>query len=324
MTTPITGMADSSWSHQALLPIRVATDEPQSPDGLVDIYRKGLRGQWDAQTDLDWSHVLTPENPLQMHDGTNPLADTPIWRKLSPAQQTQVRCDLQRWHISQILHGERASMLCAGKVMLSSTDATIKACAAVQAVDEARHVEVYERLLAKIGPAFTVSPSLKTLLDNVLSDSDEGITALGMQILVEGLALAFFKSLQRYSSDPLTRSLLELVMRDEARHFAVGQITLQQQHVHLSQAELARREDFTADACGLLHDYLFADEVWAPLGLPARECAEHSRNSKVNRAMHRMLFRHLTPAIRNLGLLGPRMERRLDEMGVLHYAAFPI
>jgi hypothetical protein len=215
-------------------------------------------------------------------------------------------------------------MLCAGKVMLSASDAVLKGCAAVQAVDEARHVEVYQRLLAKVGPAYPVAPSLKILLDNVLSDSDEGITALGMQILIEGLALAFFKSLQRYSEDPLARSLLDLVMRDEARHFAVGQITLQKQHLQLTAAELARREEFAVDACGLLHDYLFADEIWAPLGLPARECAEYSRHSKVNMAMHRMLFRQLTPAIRDLGLLGPRMQRRLGEMGVLDYAAFPI
>ncbi len=314
---------DHAWGHDTLLRINVSTRDTAGPDSLADVYHKAVRGQWDAERSLDWSHALLPENPLQMHDGTNPLVDTPIWARLSAREQTQVRCDLQRWHLSQILHGERASMLCAAKVMLSTTDPTVKACAAVQAVDEARHVEVYERLLAKIGPAFAVSPSLKILLDNVLSDSDEGITALGMQILVEGLALAFFKSLQRYSSDPLMRALLELVMRDEARHFAVGQMTLQQQHAHLSQAELARREEFAADACGLLHDYLFADELWPRLGLPARACAEYSRSSRVNRAMHRMLFRHLTPAIRHLGLLGPRMERRLLEIGVLDYAAFP-
>jgi hypothetical protein len=294
-----------------------------APTVINDLYRKATRNQWDVLDDVDWSPDVDINNPLQMPDGTNPLASTPLWKKLSDAQKIEVRQSLQGWHLSQILHGERASLLCAGKLMLSSVEPDIKYCASLQATDEARHIEAFTLLLNRFHTQFPVSPSLKSLLDSVLEDPDPGITALGMQILVEGLALAFFKSLQVYSNDTVTKSLLALVVRDEARHFAFGQKLLKEQHAHLSQAELNRREEFVVESCRLLDNYLFADEIWGPLGLPEKDCADYARSSPVNAAMHRMLFRHLVPAIRGLGLLGPEATRYFELGGMLDYAAYP-
>ena len=203
-------------------------------------------------------------------------------------------------------------------------DPAAKAAAALQAADEARHIESFSRLLDKMGLRFAVSPALDRLLFDVLERSDPTLTALGMQILIEGLALAFFKTLQLYSGEPLVKRLLALIGRDEARHFAGGQIALAEHHKQLGAAELCQREQFVIAAFRLLDDYLFADELWEPLGLPRRECAQLVRASPVTASMHRTLFRHLVPAVRAIGLLGPEAERAFMSMGVLDYAAYPV
>jgi hypothetical protein len=298
--------------------------QSESIGSMEDLYRKATRAQWDAEADLDWTHQLDERNPLKMPDGTHPLSMSDVWQKMDEEGRTTLRRHMQAWHISQILHGERASFLCASKVMLSATDPAVKACASMQAVDEQRHIEVYSRLLDKLGVRYEVAPNLDRLLYEILETSDPDITALGMQIMIEGLALAFFKSLQSYSQDPLVKKLLELVVRDEARHFAGGQLSLAHNHAELDSAELKRREEFVVHACLLLHEYLFADEIWEHLGLPKAECAALVRSSAVTAGMHRMLFRHLVPAVRGIGLLGPEAQRAFASIGVLDYAAFPV
>lgn len=290
---------------------------------LHEIYVKATRAQWDSERDLDWSHELAEDNPMAMPDASIPIANTDMWSRLTNREKATLRRELHGWHISQILHGERASQLCASKLMLSVSDPAVKNCAAVQALDEARHIDVYSRLLAKIGPHYPMSPSLSRLLFDVLENSDPDITALGMQILIEGLALSFFKSLQLYSQDKLVRSLLALVVRDEARHFACGQIALARRHREIDSRELARREDFVVQAFALLEDYLFADEIWEPAGLPRRECVGVARTSQTSITMRRVLFRQLVPAVRTIGLLGDKTKRTFEQMGVMDYAAFP-
>ena len=311
------------WLRADVLVTNPADLDPGG-DRFGDLYRKATHGQWDINTAIDWTYELNEENPLSVPDATNPLAGTAVWDRMTPRERIEVRRHLQGWQISQILHGERASMMCAGKLMLSASDPMLKACAALQATDEARHVEVYSRLSQKIGVRYDVSPKLDRLLIDTLSDSDPDITVLGMQILIEGLALAFFKSLQGYSNDAVLKGLLSLVVRDEARHFAGGTLCLADRHLQLSESELARREEFVTQACMLLHEYLYADEIWEPLGLPKAECAELARNSPVNDVMHRILFRNLVPAVRSIGLLGPKARRAFEQIGVLDYAAFPI
>jgi hypothetical protein len=289
---------------------------------LGGVYEKATLNQWHID-DIDWSQELDPANPLGMHDATIPLAGTPIWDRMNDEDKSTVRQHLQAWHLSQILHSERAGLLCASKMAMSSEDPAEKMCAAMQAGDEARHIQVYSRLLSKVGPEVDISPSVDRLLYSVLQDNEPGITSLGVQILIEGLALAFFKSLSAYSSNSLVRKVLELVLRDEARHFAAGQLGLAAIHKHLSGAELARREEYVAEACVLLDTYLFADELWEPLGLKKQECMELTRSSPVNRSMHRALFRSIVPAVRGIGLLGPRTTKAFEQLGVLDYAAFP-
>ncbi|MEZ5920181.1 MAG: ferritin-like domain-containing protein [Parvularculaceae bacterium] len=311
--------------HWLTTEIDVVVDQSHASEWktLKDLYVKAGRSQWDPDQDVDWSYELDPENPLSMPDASIAIAGTDLWPRLSSKEKAALRREMQGWHISQILHGEKASQLCAAKLMLSSDSSAVKDCAAIQAVDEARHIEVFSRLQSKIGTSYPLSKSLGRLLYDVLEDSDPDITALGMQILIEGLALSFFKSLQLYSSEPLVKKLLALVIRDEARHFAGGQIALAERHRELDSRELSRREEFVVQSFSLLQDYLFADEIWEPAGLPKNKCSELVRNSESAATMQRVLFRQLVPAVRTIGLLGDKTKQAFEKMKILDYAALP-
>ncbi len=292
---------------------------------LGKIYGNAKAQQWDAAVDLDWSHTLDSDNPLRLPDGTVVIFGTDMWRAMSDAQRADVRKHIQSWQLSQILHSEHASLMCAAKIAQAEPDLAVKYCVALQVADEARHIEAYARLLRdKLPYTYPISASLDRLLTQIIGAPEYDLAALGMQILVEGMALAFFRGIQAYSGDPFIKKLQGLVLRDEARHFAIGRIVLCRIYRELSAAELARREGFLAEACHLLHEHLCADEIWEPIGLPRKQCAELVRASAVTASLQRTLFRQIVPAVRDIGLLGPRVRKFFESIDALDYAEFPV
>jgi hypothetical protein len=194
--------------------------------------------------------------------------------------------------------------------------------AATQVVDEARHVEAYSRLLhEKFELAYPVSPPLKSLLEDVLTDSRWDMTYLGMQVLIEGLALAAFASIRDYAQNPLAASVNAYVMQDEARHVAFGRLSLRDYYPELSQAERDEREEFAAEACYLMRDRFLALEVYETLGLPVDECAGYAMESEAALRFRRRLFTRIVPMMRDIGLWGPRIRKAYEDMGVLEFAA---
>jgi hypothetical protein len=297
---------------------------PEDKD-LLSIYSKAKRQQWDANRDLDWSHELDPDNPLRMPDGAVVIYGTPVWDRLDEAGRRQVRLHSQAWTISQILHGEQAALLCAAKIVQEDEDTAVKLCASSQVIDEARHVEVYSRLLSeKFTLSYPVSPSLKRLLDDAVGSRTLDITNLGMQILVEGMALSLFQNVAAYGQDPLVRDLMMRVMRDESRHFAIGRITLRRLYQDMSPGELRLREEFVCDATTLIYDHLCADDVWEPLGLSRKECGALVRESPIANNLRRSLFRRVVPSIREMGLLTDRVARTFTQLNVIEYASAPV
>jgi 1,2-phenylacetyl-CoA epoxidase catalytic subunit len=188
-------------------------------------------------------------------------------------------------------------------------------------VDEARHVEAYSRLLhEKFDLVYPINPQLKSLLNDVLSDSRWDMTYLGMQVLIEGLALAAFQQIRDTAKNPLAAQVNAYVMQDEARHVAFGRIALREYYPQLTQKERDEREEFAVEACYLMRDRFLAEEVWETVGLPVEECIGYVDASQNMREFRSRLFSRIVPTIKDIGLWGPKIRRAYSNMGIIGYA----
>jgi len=290
-------------------------------DKLSGLYKKGKRLQWDADTRIDWSQDLDPENPQELPDESISIYGSDIWDRMDDREKANLRRHVQAWQLSQFLHGEQGALICTAKIVQQVPDMDAKFYAATQVMDEARHVEAYSRLLhEKFDLAYPITPSLKALLDDVLSDSRWDMTYLGMQILVEGLALAAFADIRDSAKNSLAAAVNAYVMQDEARHVAFGRLALRDYYPQLTDQERDEREEFAVDACYLMRDRFLAEEVWDTVGLPVEECIGYVDASQDMREFRSRLFSRIVPAMKDIGLWGPRIRRAYSHMGILGFS----
>src|SRR5499426_3845647 len=290
-------------------------------DSLLKLYAKGKARQWNADTRIDWSQDLDPENPEQLPDETLPIFGSGVFERMTSKEKAALRRHFQSWQLSQFMHGEQGALICTAKIVQQVPSIDAKFYAATQVVDEARHVEAYSRLLHdKFELAYPITPTLQRLLDGVLSDSRWDMTYLGMQVLIEGLALAAFAQIRDQSQNPLAAAVNAYVMQDEARHVAFGRFALRDYYPRLTQAERDEREEFAVEACYMMRDRFLSEEVWATLGLPVDECAAHMLESGFMRDYRTALFTRIVPTIKEIGLWGPRIRKAYGDMGILGFA----
>ena len=288
---------------------------------LLNLYEKGKERQWNGNTRIDWSLDLDPENPQELPDEQISIFGSDIWNRLTKPERANLRRHLQAQQLSQFMHGEQGALLCASKIVQQVPSIDAKFYAATQVMDEARHVEVYARLLhQKFELAYPITPTLKSLLDNVLTDARWDITYLGMQVLIEGLALAAFASIRDHAKNRLAAAVNAYVMEDEARHVAFGRIALRDYYPQLSDAERDEREEFAVEACYLMRDRFLSIEVWETLGLPVDECVRMVQSSDRMKLFRTRLFTRIVPTIKDIGLWGPRIRKAYADMGVMAYA----
>jgi len=246
---------------------------------------------------------------------------SPIWNRLTKQERANLRRHLQAQQLSQFMHGEQGALLCAAKIVQQVPSVDAKFYAATQVMDEARHVEVYARLLhQKFELAYPITPTLKTLLDQVLSDARWDITYLGMQVLIEGLALAAFANIRDTAQNGLAGAVNAYVMQDEARHVAFGRLALRDYYPQLTQAERDEREEFAVEACYLMRDRFLGEEVWETLGFPVEECMAWADKSELMKMFRSALFSRIVPTIKDIGLWGPKIRRAYSNMGIMGFA----
>lgn len=304
--TPTTTVFDWDYTH--------------GRDQLLRLYDKGTRNQWVASDRIDCSHDLDPTDPLGGPDEAIPIADSPIWARMSETEKGLVRQHGVAWQFSQFMHGEQGALVCAAKIVNTVPDLDAKFYAATQVIDEARHVEVYSRFLhEKVEVTYPINPHLKTLLDQALGDSRWDFTYLAMQVLIEGLALAAFGLIRNIATDPLARAVNAYVMQDEARHVMFGRLALRDYYPHLTDTERDEREDFVVEACYLMRDRFLGEEVWARLDLPVAETTDHVRNSETQRLFRGFLFQRIVPVLRDIGMLGSKVRAAFEDMGVMGF-----
>ncbi|MBM3555214.1 MAG: ferritin-like domain-containing protein [Alphaproteobacteria bacterium] len=296
-------------------------DYDKGREQLLTLYDKGKKQQWDAAERIDWSLDLDPENPMLLPDQSIAIYGTPMWQKLNHKERANLRRHAQSWQISQFLHGEQGALVCTSKIVQEVPALDAKFYAATQVMDEARHVEAYSRLLReKFELAFPINPHLKTLLDQILRESRWDFTYLGMQVLVEGLALAAFQRIRDISQNPLAGAVNAYVMQDEARHVAFGRIALRDYYPELTQAERNEREEFAVAACWLMRDRFLAEEVWEACGLPVEACVAHARDAEPMQHFRGRLFSRIVPTLKDIGLWGPKIQECFTKMGVMDLA----
>jgi para-aminobenzoate N-oxygenase AurF len=289
-------------------------------DQLLRLYDKGTRRQWIGSDRLDWSLEVDLDNPVGLPDDINPLFGTVWWDKMDEKRRGEVRRHFEAWRFSQFMHGEQGALICTAKIVQTVPDIDSKFYASTQVIDEARHVEVYSRYLhEKVQMVYPLNPHLKSLLDNVISDSRWDMTYLGMQVLIEGLALAAFGVIRNMAEEPLAKSLNAYVMQDEARHVMFGRLALRDYYPQLSQAERDEREEFCVEACYHMRDRFLGEEVWERLELPP-EVGPYVENSETLRVFRSYLFMRIVPILKDIGLWGDRIHKAFEDMGVMAFA----
>ncbi|MGW4730267.1 ferritin-like domain-containing protein [Streptomyces shenzhenensis] len=310
---PATGAARFSWEYE------------DGRDRLLALYQKGKDKQWDGMRRIDWDIEVDPYDALGTPDEAMTLYGTPHWAKMTDRDKGELRRHFASWQFSQFLHGEQGAMICAARIVESVPDLDAKFYSATQTMDEARHAEIYGRFLhEKLGLVYPIDDNLRSLLGDTLRDSRWDMPYLGMQVLIEGLALAAFGMIRDTTEKPLPRQILAYVMQDEARHVAFGRMALRDHYQQLSDAELREREDFVIEGCYLMRDRLRGVEVLENFGIPRAEALELSERSEFLQLFRKLLFSRIVPCVKDIGLWGRRLQQAYVDLGVLDLGDFDL
>ncbi len=194
---------------------------------LKNLYSKAKRLQWDAEQQIDWSIPIDPSRPLIDEDRFG-MTQLPFVQRMSKSQQEALRAHIAAYQLSQFMHGEQGALMTAAALTHAVPDYEGKLYAATQTMDEARHVEVYARYIQKLAIVYPMSKILKDVIDTTLKADRWVKIAIGMNMVVEGLALGAFQNMRKSTACTLLRSIVEGVLRDEARHVAFGSLYVQQ------------------------------------------------------------------------------------------------
>jgi hypothetical protein len=239
---------------------------------------------------------------------------------MSERERHDLNIEVFSWTLSQFMHGEQGALLATAQLVDAVDNLDSKLYAASQVVDEARHVDVYNRYVhTKIGFSYPINPHLKTLLDMILKDSRWDMKFLGMQIMVEGLALAAFGMIRTNTDEPLLKELTAYVMGDEARHVAFGILSLRDFYREQPESVRREREDFVFEAARLMRDRFLFQEVWDKTGLPMKQCMDIALENQGQVMFRQLLFAKIVPAVKKMDLLSDRQRQRFGELGILQF-----
>ena len=299
---------------------------------LNKLYEKAKHSQWNGETDLDWSIEVDPTKVLSVlqnrdaQGGPFPiLANHPNspFKNFSDKEWDELGVESLNWRLSQFMHGEQGALICTAKIVETVPWIDAKYYAATQVMDEARHVEVFAKYLdEKLTGHYPVNAHLKMLLDDIIEDSRWDMTYLGMQIMVEGLALAAFGFMHQLTFDPLLKQLLRYVISDEARHVAFGVLSLKEYYAELTAEEIRERQEFAFEAAVRMRDRFLQQEVWERMGVPVKEALKVVNMAPEQQAFQMLLFSKIVPNCKKLGLLDAGdgwLRTKFGELGVIAF-----
>ena len=313
--TPLTGAYN--WDYEV------------SNQKLWKLYELGKRLNWDAQVDIDWDTPKLTKDQVPVDDQMfmSPFFGYEPFEKLSEKEKMRLR-----WHqfssaISNFVHGEQGALLVASQLVTCAPTEESKFYAASQTFDEARHVEVYRKYLEdRVGFMYPIDKHLKALLDKVLTDPRWDIKFVGMQLVIESLALAAFDLLCQFSHDPVLKQVTEYVMRDEGRHVGFGVNFLEEYYQSglLSEQEMDDRAMFTYEAAYVMRERLLVSQAGVHcFGWPEEELKARMNTAEFMSVFRDMLFTRLMPNVKKIGLLRDNVKPLYDKLGVLELQDLP-
>jgi hypothetical protein len=302
--------------------------EKGSRPALNKLYEKAKTSMWNGETDLPWDTIVDQEEVAKANAALNAgfenmdFTGTPF-QNWSEKEWTNLGMEFQNWSLSQFMHGEQGALICTAKIVETVPWIDAKYYASTQVMDEARHVEVFAKYLdEKLNGHYPLNAHLGLLLEDIISDSRWDMTYLGMQIMVEGLALAAFGFMHQITTEPLLKQLLRYVMSDEARHVAFGVLSLQEYYADLSSKELLERQEFAFEAAVRMRDRFMQQEVWERMGLNPKDVLPLLVENPNRLLFQQMLFTKIVPNCKKLGLLDANdgwLRHRFEELGVIQF-----
>ena len=290
---------------------------------LESLYETAKKNQWNGSTAIDWSRAIGTEGPvLNIAMG---FGNSPFFERMSEAERKEAEVRVSAWRLSQFLHGEQGALLVASQLVNPLPELDEKLYASTQVVDEGRHVEVFERYTKKLHRIYPVDPLLKRLVDQILSSESWELKLLGMQMLIEGLAIAAFNLMRQQTGDSTLADLLDYVLQDEGRHVNFGYFALRRAIPTMDAGQRERLEDFAFAACDAMFGrdehtgFRSVQTVWDEMGWDGEAIWRDTvSQSPTLKAFNRLLFTGvLIPRLQRLGLIGSRVEPRYREIGLL-------
>jgi hypothetical protein len=309
-------------SHTAHFDWTYPSDQPE----MAELYRRAKEGQWNGDA-LPWNTSVDPMNPEvplipETFVDLRPLAAKGI--HLDDKEKRTLLYCLTTWMLSQFLHGEQGALYAAAQVTEAVQFFDGKLYGATQVMDEGRHVEVFNRYLdTKMNKLYQINDNLFVIVDSLMTDGRWDMKFLGMQIMVEGLALGAFGTLYRQTKEPLLKQLLKNVIQDEARHVHYGVCALREHFTkHISERERQEREDWAFEVALLMRNRFMAYEIyeeWFEGRMSRAEWREFVTIAPGMDQFRTVMFSRLVPNLREIGLLTPRVMQRYEQVGLMKY-----
>ena len=285
---------------------------------IKKLYELGKELNWNVELDIDWSRPfkpLTKPEPIFWDDYAP-------YQKLSDNKKVEFLNHRLAWSQSQFLHGEQGALLVASQLTSCAPTFNAKLYAASQTFDEARHVEAFNKYIqTRTKMMYPIGNALKSILDKILTDPRWDLKFIGMQVIIEGLALAAFQASRDLTKDPVFRDMLGLIIRDEARHVTFGVNYLEDYLKTLSKSEIEDRAQFAFEACVVMRNRLISGEVISRfLDYTPEEAQEIAANTAQGQNFRVLLFTKIVPNLKRIGLLTDKVAPQYEKLGVLSYA----
>ncbi|EEB77848.1 hypothetical protein GPB2148_958 [marine gamma proteobacterium HTCC2148] len=303
--TPLTGSYNWNYSVQ--------------DDRIKKLYDLGKQLNWDPEMDIDWDRPWPELDSASQAEMMN-LSDYPPYMALSEERKEEFWLHMNAWSLSQFLHGEQGALLVASQLCSCAPTLNAKLYAGSQTFDEARHVEVFNKYLQqRLGMMYPINTHLKSILDKILTDERWDMKFIGMQIVIEGLALSAFNTTRETTPDPVLKDVVYLVTRDEARHVTFGVNYLEDFVKSLPQEEKEARAQFAYEACVISRERLVATDVFAYFGWDVEEARERVLDGFVMATFRNLLFQRVVPNLKRIGLMTDAIRPKFESLGILEY-----